>query len=105
MSSSKYKFYKQKFLCPDATDLRIRGQFNGNKAKFLGVSLSYCDSRLSSTCIDPTSELAKKFYSDYYMVILHNQSWFDMNEYGSEAIVKESKLMWVPVAPYYPEIQ
>ena len=37
------------------------------------------------------------------MVILHNQSWFDMNEYGVEAIVKESKLMWVPVEPYYPE--
>ena len=34
------------------------------------------------------------------MAILHNQSWFDMNKYGKDAIVKESKLMWVPIAPF-----
>ena len=102
-SQKPLEFYKQKFFCPDTNDLGIRGEFNGNKAKLLGVSLNYCDERLSSTCIDPNSEEAKYFYTDHYMVILHNQSWFDMNEYGSKAIVKESKLTWVPVAPYFPE--
>ena len=102
-SQKPLEFYKQKFYCPDTTDLRIRGAFNGNKAKFMGVAMSYCDDRIRSDCADPNSDNAKYFFKEYYMVILHNQSWFDVNAYGEEAVVKESKLKWVPVAPYHPE--
>ena len=36
------------------------------------------------------------------MVILHNQSWFDINKYGSDSIIKESKLLWMPIEAYDP---
>ena len=34
------------------------------------------------------------------MVILHNQSWFNINKFGEDAIIKESKLMWVPIQTF-----
>ena len=54
-SKKPLEFHKQKFYCPDTTDLSIRGALDGNSAKFLGISVSYCNFNAHSNCIDPDS--------------------------------------------------
>ena len=68
-SQTALEFYKAKFYCPDSTDIRIRGEFNAHKVKLLGVSLKYCT---GSCTPDPA------WFTGNFMVILHNQSWFDI---------------------------
>ena len=85
-------------FCPDSTDLRIRGEFNAHKVKLLGVSLKLCDPASGIACTTPPAG----YFDGNFMVILHNQSWFNINKYGEDSVIKESKLMWVPIEKVVP---
>lgn len=85
--------YQQKFICLDDDNLFIYGDYNSLKARNMDMQLIRCHDRLDcKSDVEITAYLRDKF-----LILMHNEVRFDSNKYGSEAIIQESRLQWIPV--------
>ena len=85
--------YQQKFICLDDDNLFIYGDYNSLKARNMDMQLIRCHDRLDCKS---ESEITA-YLRDKFLILMHNEVRFDSNKYGSEAIIQESRLQWIPV--------
>ena len=86
-------FYRKKFLCVDPEDMYINGDFTSNSATQIRVYLTKCRNR--PDCYSDAQINA--FYRDKFLLLLMNQARFMQEQFGPDAIIKESRLFWQTV--------
>ena len=93
LSKPTIELYQKKFRCLDTSDLDIYGDFNTPKATLLNIQLKKCSGR--DDCL-PDSKI-EEFLQNKYLLLVMNQVRFDSENYGEEAIIKESKVKWLTI--------
>jgi len=61
------------------------------------VQFIKCNKELHPDIECKSDEEITEFMRDKWILLLYNQIRFDSNYYGEEAIIQESRIMWVPV--------
>jgi len=74
-------------------DLSIYGDFNTASAQQLKVQLKKCTGRPDCK----TDEEIIQFMKGKFIMIMLNQVRFDDEKFGSQAIIKESRLLWLTI--------
>ena len=93
-SLEEVKTYKKKFKCIDKEDLRIWGNYNSKMAMQLSVKFHMCKGY--NYC--KSEQEIRDWLSGKFIVVLYNQMRFKTDEFGSESVIKEARIQYIPIS-------
>lgn len=91
------KTYLKKFECIDPEDTYIYGEYNSDRASLMDIQLLKCNALDHPDVECKSEEDILEFFRGKFVLLKFNQVRFDSNFYGEQAIVRESRLLWIQI--------
>lgn len=92
------------FICMDREELHINGHYNSDNARMMYIFLKKCMNETAEdeaavgekvTCA--SDEAIRDYFAGTYVNLMSNRKRFDFRNFGEEALIKESTLVWTAV--------
>ena len=87
------ELFRQKLICLEKKDMWLHGDFDSNTSRQINFQLRKCKDK--PYCRSDQEIL--EFFSNKYLVILHNQILFDSTKQSEESIKRESRIKWIRI--------
>ena len=87
------ELFRQKLICLEKKEMWLHGDFDSKTGRQINFQLRKCKDK--SYCRSDQEIL--EFFSNKYLVILHNHILFDSTKQGEESIKRESRIKWIRI--------